>query len=357
MNTLKRRGAFISYSRRDKDFAVALAKELRSAGALVWLDQLDIPTGARWDDEVEKALREHEIFLIILTPASVSSENVKDEIGYAIDHGKHIMPVLLEKCDIPLRLSRFQYIDFTKIEFGEGIRRAKHLLEDLLNEQSKPIGTISPEFERQEFFNQESIPAQPSPKKKKPVMRRWVGMVIGAVIISLAICIGVLGILILSKGLNFPGISTQSPTASTSMVVTSDEIQTNISPSTQIPTDTEPITEEAQAPPYKPMWESSAIITDLNGDQTTIPADTLRWCSSVGENIFLDNGYTIALDTIRRIDIVRAAPVGGKTLFSIILLDGTTIEGEDLTCSFIGQTSTGRFELWTDQIQSVEILR
>lgn len=60
---LKQRGAFISYSRRDKDFAVELARELRAAGYLVWLDQLDIPTGARWDDEVEKALREHEIFL------------------------------------------------------------------------------------------------------------------------------------------------------------------------------------------------------------------------------------------------------------------------------------------------------
>ena len=108
MNTLKRRGAFISYSRRDKEFALEFARELRAAGYLVWLDQLDIPTGARWDDEVEKALREHEIFLIILTPASVSSENVKDEIGYAIDHGKRIMPVLLEACDVPLRLRRFQ---------------------------------------------------------------------------------------------------------------------------------------------------------------------------------------------------------------------------------------------------------
>lgn len=355
MNTLKRRGAFISYSRRDKDFALEFARELRSAGALVWLDQFDIPTGARWDDEVEKALREHEIFLIILTPASVSSENVKDEIGYAIDHDKHILPVLLEKCDIPLRLRRFQYIDFTKIEFSEGIRRAKHLLDNILNESSKPIGTINPEFKRQEVSNQESLPVQPLPKKKTPAMGRWMG--IGAVIILLAICIGVSGIMILSKGLNFPGIFTQSPTASATLIITANELQTNTSPPTQISTDTVLASEETQAPAYKPMWESSAIITDLNGTQTTVPADTLRWCSSVGENIFLDNGYTIALDNIKRIDIIRAAPVGGKTLFSIILLDGTTIEGEDLTCSFIGQTSMGRFELYTDQIQSVEILR
>lgn len=275
MNTPKRHGTFISYSRRDKEFALELARELRAAGCLVWLDQLDIPTGARWDDEVEKALREHEIFLIILTPASVSSENVKDEIGYAIDHAKRIMPVLLEQCDVPLRLRRFQHVDFTKIEFSEGIRRAKQLLEDLLNEQFKPVEAISPELERQKASDREAKPAHPLPKIAN----------------------------------------------------------------------------------YKPMSQSTAIITDRDGTQTTIPADTLRWCINSGEAISLDNGYTITLDTIKLIDIVRATPAGGKTVFAITLLDGATTEGETFTCSFIGQTSLGRFELWTDRIQSIEILR
>ena len=57
METAKGRGYFISYSRSDRYFALDLAKELRSAGYPIWLDQLDIPTGARWDDEVEKALK------------------------------------------------------------------------------------------------------------------------------------------------------------------------------------------------------------------------------------------------------------------------------------------------------------
>ena len=56
MNTVKQRWTFISYSRKDKDFALKFTKELKSAGHFVWLDQLDIPTCARWDDEVEKGL-------------------------------------------------------------------------------------------------------------------------------------------------------------------------------------------------------------------------------------------------------------------------------------------------------------
>ncbi len=210
MNTLKQRGAFISYSRKDKEFALALASELRAAGYLIWLDQLDIPTGARWDDEVEKALHDYEIFLIILTPSSVSSENVKDEIGYAIDHGKRIMPVLLEACDVPLRLRRFQYVDFTKLEFSEGIARAKQLLNNLLNEESKPV-TTSPEREQPKAPDREVIPAYSLPNTKKPVPGRSVGAGVG--IFSLVACLGLLGILILLRRPSFPGI----PVTSTSL--------------------------------------------------------------------------------------------------------------------------------------------
>src|SRR5512138_3866951 len=132
----KQRLTFISYSRGDRDFALGLARELRASGFHIWLDQLDIRTGDRWDDEVEKALDQCEIFLVILTPRSISSNNVKDEIGYAIDSNKRIMPVLLENVVLPLRLRRFQYVDFTRKSLKEGIETAKQLLRDLLNESA-----------------------------------------------------------------------------------------------------------------------------------------------------------------------------------------------------------------------------
>jgi hypothetical protein len=119
------RRTFLSYSRTNKDFALKLARELKADGLSVWLDQLDIPTGSRWDREVEKALKECEIFMIILTPASINSENVLDEIGYALDNGKRILPVLLENCQVPFRLRRFQYVDFTTKSFDEGVQSAR----------------------------------------------------------------------------------------------------------------------------------------------------------------------------------------------------------------------------------------
>ncbi|PKP40461.1 MAG: hypothetical protein CVT96_08715 [Bacteroidetes bacterium HGW-Bacteroidetes-13] len=38
---------FFSYSRDDTEFVLQLAKNLRQAGADVWLDQLDISPGSR----------------------------------------------------------------------------------------------------------------------------------------------------------------------------------------------------------------------------------------------------------------------------------------------------------------------
>ena len=104
---------FISYAREDSEFALRLARDLRSAGVNIWMDQLDIPPGDRWDRAIEKALRTCDRLLIILSPASVASENVMDEVAFAFEQKKRIVPVLYRPCEIPLRLLRLHYIDFT----------------------------------------------------------------------------------------------------------------------------------------------------------------------------------------------------------------------------------------------------
>lgn len=137
MNEDKQR-TFISYPRRNAEFALKLANELKSAGFDIWCDQLDIPAGARWDDEVQKALAECGIFMVILTPEAIESENVKDEIGYAIDSRKRILPVLLKPCNIPFRLRRFHYVDFTMLDYDTGIETAEKLLTGLIHETTLP---------------------------------------------------------------------------------------------------------------------------------------------------------------------------------------------------------------------------
>lgn len=105
--------AFFSYSRRDSDFVLKLAKDLRAAGADLWLDQLDIRAGQHWDTVIAEALGRSTRLLVVLTPDSVASDNVMDEVSFALDKQKTVIPVLHRPCDLPFRLRRMQYADFT----------------------------------------------------------------------------------------------------------------------------------------------------------------------------------------------------------------------------------------------------
>ena len=105
---------FICYARQDKNFARKLASDLRQNGVRIWMDELDIPPGVRWDDAVEDALESAGRLLIVLTPQSISSESVKDELNYALDENLPIVPVLRQPCKIPYRLRRLQRVDFSE---------------------------------------------------------------------------------------------------------------------------------------------------------------------------------------------------------------------------------------------------
>lgn len=51
--------------------------------------------------------------MVILSPVSVKSERVKDEIAYALEERKLIIQVVFGECKTPFRIRRLYYIDFT----------------------------------------------------------------------------------------------------------------------------------------------------------------------------------------------------------------------------------------------------
>lgn len=109
--------AFCSYCRQDADFALRLAGDLKAAGAHVWLDQLDIVPGQRWDRAVEDALAACPRMLVILSSFAVNSTNVMDEVSAALEANKIVIPVIYGDCNIPFRLRRLQHVDF-RLDYG-----------------------------------------------------------------------------------------------------------------------------------------------------------------------------------------------------------------------------------------------
>lgn len=119
---------FLSYSRSDERIALQLAKDLRASGVAMWVDQLDIRPSEHWDRAIERAVSSCRGLVVILSPRSVASDNVADEISFAIDSGKSVLPVMIERCSLPLRLTRMQIVDAT----GNYERALKQCLDELM---------------------------------------------------------------------------------------------------------------------------------------------------------------------------------------------------------------------------------
>jgi hypothetical protein len=99
---------FICYSRKDGDFVLKLAANLKSRGVPIWLDQWNMSYGANWNRAIEKALEESTRLLLILSPSSVESDEVQCEWLSAIDEKKVVIPILYQPCHIPHRLKVIQ---------------------------------------------------------------------------------------------------------------------------------------------------------------------------------------------------------------------------------------------------------
>ena len=125
---------FLSYSRSDERIALRLAKDLRSSGVSMWVDQLDIRPSEHWDRAIERAVSNCRGLVVILSPRSVASDNVADEISFAIDSGKSVLPVMIERCALPLRLTRMQVVDAT----ANYDRALKQCLDELTRRPESP---------------------------------------------------------------------------------------------------------------------------------------------------------------------------------------------------------------------------
>jgi hypothetical protein len=104
------KNAFLSYSHSDKEFAESLARALRENGVDVWFDAWEIRAG---DSIVQKifahGLQSCDVFLIVLSEASVHSSWVRQELDAAvvqrIEGVTRIIPVVKETCEIPMSWS------------------------------------------------------------------------------------------------------------------------------------------------------------------------------------------------------------------------------------------------------------
>ncbi|MGI4881049.1 MAG: toll/interleukin-1 receptor domain-containing protein [Janthinobacterium lividum] len=131
---------FLSYSRTDEDFALRFAHDLIAAGTQLWVDQFDIRPSQHWDREVEAAVRRCQGLVVLLSPRSAESPNVADEVSVAIDQRKIVIPIVIEKCTPPLRMTRMQFIDAT----GDYARALQRCLAEIARSADPSDASVPP---------------------------------------------------------------------------------------------------------------------------------------------------------------------------------------------------------------------
>ena len=109
---------FLSHSSLDAEVSSSLAAVMRRHGLPVWHSQTEILGAQQWHDEIGEALKRCNWFVLILSPYSVKSTWVKNELIFALDHHRYkrkIVPLLYRNCKyerLSWTLPGFQIVDF-----------------------------------------------------------------------------------------------------------------------------------------------------------------------------------------------------------------------------------------------------
>src|SRR5690349_15796749 len=106
---------FISYSRKDSEFVRALHSSLADAGRDAWVDWQDIAPSADWMAEIRGAIEQTDAFIFVLSPDSVASSVCGDELDYAVQQQKRLIPVVRRDVDasaVPEALRQLNWIFF-----------------------------------------------------------------------------------------------------------------------------------------------------------------------------------------------------------------------------------------------------
>jgi hypothetical protein len=95
---------FVSYAHKDRHAVYPSMAELHRRGYRIWYDEGIVP-GAVWPERLADAIERSSCFLLFVSPRLVASRHCLDEVFFAIERGKPVVAVHLEKTDLPSELA------------------------------------------------------------------------------------------------------------------------------------------------------------------------------------------------------------------------------------------------------------
>ena len=113
MDNNKHFNVFLSYSHHDTKWVQEFTSVLKTSGISTCFDVNEIDPGEKWQEAMQKALRESKTLVVFLSHNNVNSPSTLFELGAAVADNKKIIPILVEDLDIsqvPLPIRTFQML-------------------------------------------------------------------------------------------------------------------------------------------------------------------------------------------------------------------------------------------------------
>jgi hypothetical protein len=95
---------FVSYAHKDRPVVYPEITELHRRGYRIWYDE-GIAPGVSWTKQLADAIERSVCVLLFVSPRLIASRHCLDEIFFAIECGKPVVAVYLEKTDLPKELA------------------------------------------------------------------------------------------------------------------------------------------------------------------------------------------------------------------------------------------------------------
>ncbi|NVN96016.1 MAG: toll/interleukin-1 receptor domain-containing protein [Bacteroidetes bacterium] len=123
---------FLCHASEDKAKVRELYFRLSNEGFDPWLDEEKLLPGQDFKFEISKAVKEAHIVLVCLSNKSIMKSGfVQKEIKYALDQADEqpenvisVIPLKLEECSVPIRLSKWQWLNYFEIKGHEKLVNA-----------------------------------------------------------------------------------------------------------------------------------------------------------------------------------------------------------------------------------------
>lgn len=87
---------FISYTTADKEITTDIRNYLEANGIRCWMGNRDIPGGTNYTNAITQAIKESNVFVLILSKKSQKSKYVFRELEYAVKMDVPVIPYLIE---------------------------------------------------------------------------------------------------------------------------------------------------------------------------------------------------------------------------------------------------------------------